>query len=109
MLSQTPTPLDREATAAAARRARALADPTRLTLAVLLAQSSRLSVGELAELSGAAPNVTSHHLGIMLDAGLLTRSKLRQQRLYAITEAGARLLNATVGEVPDRPVFAQPD
>ncbi|MGI4878320.1 MAG: ArsR/SmtB family transcription factor [Janthinobacterium lividum] len=53
---------------------RALADPTRLRI-VLLVRSMELSVGELAQVLGQSQPRVSRHLRILDDAGLLHRSK----------------------------------
>lgn len=53
---------------------RALADPTRLRI-VLLVRHMELAVGELADVLGQSQPRVSRHLRILADAGLLARSK----------------------------------
>jgi DNA-binding transcriptional ArsR family regulator len=86
-------------TAATARgfadRARALGDPTRLTLAVALAQTDELCVCDLAWVSERAENLVSHHLRSLRAAGLVDSRRDGKMVMYALT-AGGRALVAAV-------------
>ena len=68
-----------------ARRFRTLGEPFRLRLLEQLQQGEK-SVGELAEaLDGNQPNV-SKHLGILHDAGLVSRRREGNSIVYAISD-----------------------
>src|SRR4051794_13015226 len=55
-----------------ARRAHALADPTRLSVALALAQTEELCGCDLAWILGRAQNLVSHHLRALREAGLIS-------------------------------------
>lgn len=78
----------------AAARAKALGDPTRLTLALTLAATDELCVCDLAWISGRAENLVSHHLRTLRTAGLVTSRRDGKMVLYAVTETGRGLLGA---------------
>src|SRR5215212_3420528 len=61
-----------EAVELARLRARALADPTRLSVAAALAAGDELCGCDLAFLLGRAENLVSHHLRALREAGLVT-------------------------------------
>ncbi len=77
---------------AAAARARALGDPTRLSLALALAATDELCVCDLAWISSRAENLVSHHLRALRAAGLVTSRRKGKMVLYAVTETGHALL-----------------
>jgi DNA-binding transcriptional ArsR family regulator len=80
------------ATHAAARRLRALGDPTRLAMLECLAVRPS-TVGELARQFGLAQPTISNHVRILRDAGLLAGGeKADGRRLRADTDAVARFL-----------------
>ena len=74
---------------AAAARAAALADPTRLELATTLAGAPELCVADLAWLSGRAQNLVSHHLRSLRAPGPGARAALGQARLLRPDRRGA--------------------
>ncbi|QEC47537.1 helix-turn-helix transcriptional regulator [Baekduia soli] len=81
-----------------AARMRALADPTRLVIAVALAASDELCVCDLAWVTGKADNLVSHHVRALRAAGLASSRREGKMVLYALTEPGRDLLRAaTVG------------
>ena len=82
----------------AARRAKGLADPTRLTLAAALAAADELCVCDLAWVSGRAENLVSHHVRALRAAGLAQSRRDGKMVLYALTPAGRRLVLAVLGE-----------
>ena len=63
------TRLGAEPAAAAAARAGALGDPTRLTLAAALAEGGELCVCDLSWIAERAENLVSHHLRVLRAAG----------------------------------------
>ena len=62
--------LDARAAAAAAGRAQALGDPTRLLIALALREGGQLCVCDLGWLTGRAENLVGHHLRTLRAAGL---------------------------------------
>jgi DNA-binding transcriptional ArsR family regulator len=80
---------------AAAERARALADPTRLTLAVALADGGELCVCDLAWISERSQNLVSHHLRALREAGLARSRRHGKMVMYSLTTDGAALVAAT--------------
>lgn len=77
-----------------ADRAKALGDPTRLTLALALAGTDELCVCDLAWVSERAENLVSHHLRALRSAGLVTSRRDGKMVMYSVTGAGRALLNA---------------
>ena len=90
--------LERSAADRAAERARALADPTRLTLAAALAQTGELCVCDLAWIAERSQNLVSHHLRTLRAAGLVESRRDGKMVLYALTPTGRALLETVVGE-----------
>ena len=83
-----------------AERAKALADPTRLTIALALAGADELCVCDLAWVTERAENLVSHHLRSLRAAGLATPRRDGKMVMYALTPAGAALLAILSAEVP---------
>ena len=77
-----------------AERAKALGDPTRLTLAVALARTDELCVCDLAWVAERAENLVSHHLRALRGAGLVTSRREGKMVLYSLAPAGRTLLEA---------------
>ena len=63
--------LDEGAALDAAKRAKALSDPTRLTLAEALCEGQELCVCDLSWIAGRSQNLVSHHLGALRTRGLV--------------------------------------
>jgi DNA-binding transcriptional ArsR family regulator len=82
----------------AAAGAKALGDPTRLSLAAALAGTDELCVCDLAWVSGRAENLVSHHLRALRAAGLVTSRRDGKMVMYAMTERGRALLGALTSE-----------
>lgn len=87
-----------EAARALSERARALADPTRLTIATALARTDELCVCDVAWVCERPENLVSHHLRILRGAGLVAGRREGKMVMYCVTAAGRRLL-AAVGDV----------
>ena len=81
-----------------ADRAKALADPTRLTLAGALAQTDELCVCDLAWVTERSENLVSHHLRALRSAGLVTSRRDGKMVMYSVTEAGRALLAAVLAD-----------
>jgi DNA-binding transcriptional ArsR family regulator len=77
-----------------AERAKALGDPTRLTIAVALAGTDELCVCDLAWISERPENLVSHHLRSLRNAGLVTSRRDGKMVMYSVTDAGRALLSA---------------
>jgi DNA-binding transcriptional ArsR family regulator len=80
----------------AAARARALSDPTRLTLAVALRDGGELCVCDLAWISERSQNLVSHHLRALRDAGLARSRRDGKMVMYGLTAAGISLVDAVL-------------
>jgi DNA-binding transcriptional ArsR family regulator len=95
------TRLSTAAAERAAGRARALADPTRLTLASALADGEELCVCDLAWVVERAENLVSHHLRVLRAEGLVTTRRDGKMVMYSLTAGGRQLLASTFSdEVP---------
>ncbi len=75
-----------------ADRAKALGDPTRLTLASALADTDELCVCDLAWVAERPENLVSHHLRTLRGAGLVSSRREGKMVMYAVTAAGRALL-----------------
>jgi DNA-binding transcriptional ArsR family regulator len=75
-----------------AERAKALGDPTRLTLAGALAQTDELCVCDLAWVAERSENLVSHHLRVLRGAGLVTSRRDGKMVMYALSPLGGALL-----------------
>src|SRR3954454_13140122 len=82
---------------AAATGAKALGDPTRLTIATALAQGGELCVCDLAWIVEGAENLFSHHARALRTAGVVTSRREGKMVLYDLTDRGRALLDAVVG------------
>jgi ArsR family transcriptional regulator, lead/cadmium/zinc/bismuth-responsive transcriptional repressor len=82
----------------AAERAKALSDPTRLTIAEALNEGDELCVCDLSWIVARSQNLVSHHLGALRSRGLVRSRKDGKMDMYSLTGAGASLLSAVVGE-----------
>ena len=86
----------------AAERARALSDPTRLTLAAALREAGEdgeeLCVCDLAWISARAQNLVSHHLRALKTRGLVSSRRSGKLVMYSLSEDGLSLLSAVLGD-----------
>ena len=89
--------LGEEAARAAAERAKALSDPTRLTLAEALSEGEELCVCDLSWIVGRSQNLVSHHLGALRSRGLVRSRRDGKLVMYSLTNQGASLLSAVLG------------
>ncbi len=88
--------IDDEAVRAAAARARALGDRTRLTIAAALRHGGELCVCDLAWIAGRAENLVGHHLRALRTAGLADSRRDGKVVFYKLTAAGQGLIDAHV-------------
>jgi ArsR family transcriptional regulator, lead/cadmium/zinc/bismuth-responsive transcriptional repressor len=92
--------LDLEVAERGAGRARALADPTRLTLAASLREAGELCVCDLAWISERSQNLVSHHLRALRSERLVRSRREGRMVMYELTSEGDRLV-ATVLDLAD--------
>lgn len=85
----------------AAAAARALGDPTRLTIAAALREGNELCVCDLGWVVGAPQNLVSHHLRLLKIAGMVSSRRNGRLVMYRLTERG-RTLTTAVLAVPAR-------
>ena len=71
---------------------RALADPTRLTVALALREADELCVCDLAWILERAQNLVSHHLRALRAVGLVDYRREGKMALYSLTARGRALL-----------------
>jgi DNA-binding transcriptional ArsR family regulator len=74
--------------------AAALADRTRLRLALALGAGEELCVCDLAWIAGASDKLVSHHLRALRQAGLAVSRRDGKIVFYRLTELGSRLLDS---------------
>jgi DNA-binding transcriptional ArsR family regulator len=79
---------------------KALADPTRLMLAVALAEGEELCVCDLAWVAERAENLVSHHLRALRGAGLVSSRRDGKMVMYSLTSRGRELLAVTMAREP---------
>jgi DNA-binding transcriptional ArsR family regulator len=77
---------------------RALADPTRLTIALALREGGELCVCDLAWIIERAENLVSHHLRALRTAGLADYRRDGKMALYSLTGRGRVLLDTLAPE-----------
>ena len=86
--------LDGEVAERLAAQAKALSDPTRLTIVAALAASDELCVCDLAWVTERAENLVSHHARGLRAIGLAASRREGKMVLYRLTDTGRRLIDA---------------
>lgn len=81
----------------AAERARALSDPTRLTLTAALREGGELCVCDLSWIVSRAQNLVSHHMRVLKSHGLVSSRRSGKLVMYSLTDTGGSLLEAVAG------------
>ncbi len=81
-----------------AERAKALGDPTRLTIASALARTDELCVCDIAWICERAENLVSHHLRALRGSGLVSSRRDGKMVMYTVTAVGRALLDAVHGD-----------
>ena len=94
--------LDGAAAARFAGRAKALSDPTRLTIAAALADTDELCVCDLAWVTERAENLVSHHLRVLRSAELVRSRREAKMVLYELTPRGRALLSTVLADTEAR-------
>ena len=82
-----PHPLPTQLVELIAQRFRVLGEPMRIKLLDRL-RAGEASVGELQAALGASQQNLSKHLGILHDAGMVSRTKQGNRTVYAISDPG---------------------
>ena len=102
--------LEGETAYGAAERAKALSDPTRLTLAAALREAGdegeagqgpsggELCVCDLAWISERAQNLVSHHMRLLRSCGLVSSRRDGKLVMYSLTVEGRALLGAVLND-----------
>lgn len=84
--------LGRELADELAAGAKALSDPTRLTLAAALRDGGELCVCDLSWVAERSENLVSHHVRALRAAGLVRSRRDGKMVMYGLTERGHALL-----------------
>jgi ArsR family transcriptional regulator len=94
----TREPLSAETAASLARTLKAVADPARLRLLSLVAahEGGEACVCDLVEPLGLSQPTVSHHLKVLVDAGLLTRDKRGVWAYFALVPEALDALAAVL-------------
>jgi ArsR family transcriptional regulator, lead/cadmium/zinc/bismuth-responsive transcriptional repressor len=79
---------------AAAQRAQALGDPTRLMVALALREGEELCICDLAWVCERSDKLVSHHARALRAAGLVQSRRDGKMVMYSLTNAGRALLDA---------------
>jgi DNA-binding transcriptional ArsR family regulator len=77
-----------------AGRFRALADPTRLALALSLRDERELCVCDLSWIVQRSQNLVSHHMRALLGEGVVRSRRQGKMSMYSLTAAGDELVRA---------------
>jgi ArsR family transcriptional regulator, lead/cadmium/zinc/bismuth-responsive transcriptional repressor len=88
--------LDSRVAESAAGKARALDDPTRLTLAAALLEADELCVCDLAWIVERAQNLVSHHVRTLRAHDLVRSRRQGKMVMYALTDDGRQLVDAVL-------------
>ena len=88
--------LDTSSAESAAGKAHALSDPTRLTLAAALLDTSELCVCDLDWIVERAQNLVSHHVRTLRAHGIVCSRREGKMVMYALTDDGRALLSAVL-------------
>lgn len=86
-----PSPVPPELAEMIASRLRVIGDPSRIRILDLL-REGELSVAQITERLGTSQQNASKHLGVLLQAGIVSRRKQGTSALYAIADEGVYAL-----------------
>ncbi len=102
----TREPLSAETAAVLARTLKAVADPARLRLLSLVAahEGGEACVCDLTEPLGLSQPTVSHHLKVLVEAGLLTRDKRGVWAYFAVVPEALNALAAVLAAPVGTPV-----
>jgi DNA-binding transcriptional ArsR family regulator len=85
---------DAESIELQAQAAKAVADPTRMMVARVLAAADELCVCDLSWILGRSENLVSHHLKILRTEGLAASRRDGKMVMYSLSDRGRALLDA---------------
>ncbi len=96
--SLTEGALDLDAAESLARMFKALGDPTRVRLLSLIAaaEGAEACICDLTAPVGLSQPTVSHHMKILVDAGLVTRDQRGKWAFYAVVRDALRALGGTL-------------
>jgi ArsR family transcriptional regulator, lead/cadmium/zinc/bismuth-responsive transcriptional repressor len=94
--------LDVNAAGVVAAKAKALGDPTRLTIAMAMRDGAELCVCDLGWITMRAENLVGHHLRLLRAAGLADSRRDGKIVFYSLTATGQTLLEAHLAAVEAR-------
>jgi DNA-binding transcriptional ArsR family regulator len=88
--------LDAQVADQLASAAKALGDPTRLTIAVALRDGGELCVCDLSWVVERSENLVSHHVRALRTAGLVCSRREGKMVMYALADRGRALLDVVL-------------
>jgi len=91
-------PLDGDAAVALAHQLKALADPARLQLLSIVLASGSACICDLIEPVGLSQPTVSHHMRVLVDAGLLTREKRGKWVHFSVNAQALRDLSEQLAD-----------
>jgi ArsR family transcriptional regulator, lead/cadmium/zinc/bismuth-responsive transcriptional repressor len=91
--------LPQQAAESVAGQFKALSDPTRLGLALALRAGRELCVCDLSWVAERPQNLTSHHMKILKDQGIVAARRDGKMTMYRLTAPGRKLVDAALGRV----------
>jgi ArsR family transcriptional regulator len=91
-------PLSLDAAVALAQQLKALADPARLQLLSIVLASGSACICDLTEPVGLSQPTVSHHMKVLVDAGLLHREKRGKWVHFSVDAQALRGLGALVAD-----------
>jgi DNA-binding transcriptional ArsR family regulator len=97
--------LDDAAAELVAERFHALGDPLRLGLALALRGQRELCVCDLSWIVRRPQNLTSHHMKVLKNAGIVAARKQGKMTMYRLTDEGSQLADTVSAQ---RPVATAP-
>ncbi len=100
-MSTAAPPLDAESAQSLARTLKAVADPSRLRLLSIVAASTdgAVCVCDLTDPVGLSQPTVSHHLRVLVEAGLLAREKRGSWAYFSLVPGAVGALTGALGEV----------
>ncbi|MBQ1372197.1 MAG: winged helix-turn-helix transcriptional regulator, partial [Oscillospiraceae bacterium] len=77
---------------------RALADPTRYKILILLAKNGPVNGQDIAKSLKLAPSTVSHHMSALQEHGLVTEEPVRSTKFYGISRGTLKTLLSEIAE-----------
>jgi DNA-binding transcriptional ArsR family regulator len=92
---------DQELADQVAGRFRALADPTRLGLALALLEGRELCVCDLSWIAQRSQNLVSHHMRSLRSEGVVRSRREGKMTMYSLTKPGKELVLASLRQLEE--------